>query len=287
MRLRLVFEEATRSIRSSASTSIAATLTVLVSMFVLGVAVALGTWLRSYGDHVKKQLVVHVYFNNDVHAEQINAVAQRLAADPRVKSYRLVTRQEALAKMRTRFPDLVKNLAYNPLPPSEEVTPKRGEYTPTIAGEFTDPLPPGVQKVSYGKETTKRILHYANVFNVLFAIALGILVIASTLLISNTIRLSLFARRREIEVMKLVGATNWFVRGPFMLEGLVCGVLGSVAAIVLLLLGREFALPALDFVKAPGAHAIAFELNGLILIGAGLLLGVAGSGLTLRRFLRV
>jgi cell division transport system permease protein len=287
VRLRLVLEEATRSIRSSASTSIAATLTVLVSMFVLGVAVALGTWLRSYGDHIKKGLVVHIYFTTNVHAGQINMVAARLAQDPHVKSYRLVTRKEALAAMRKRFPDLVKDLAYNPLPPSEDVTPKRGEYTPLIAKEFSNPLPAGVAKVRYGRETTKRILHYANVFNVLFAIALGILVIASTLLISNTIRLSLFARRHEIEVMKLVGATNWFVRGPFMLEGLVCGLLGSIAAIVLLLLGREFALPELDFVKAPGAHAIAFELNGLILVGAGLLLGAAGSGVTLRRFLRV
>src|SRR5262249_12553417 len=157
--------------------------------------------------------------------------------------------------------------------------------TPAIALSFARPTPPGVHNVVYGRETTKRILHYANVFNILFAIALAILVAASTLLIANTIRLSLFSRRREIEVMKLVGATNWFVRGPFMIEGLLCGLFGSLAAIVLLLLGKEFALPTLDFVKAQGAHAIAFELNGLILIGAGLLLGAAGSGLTLRRFL--
>ena len=287
MNLRLVVEEATRSIRSSASTSVAAALTVLVAMFVLGVAIALGTWLRSYGDTVKKQLVVHIYFRVDVTGPEINAVAARLRSDSRVKSFRFVTKAEALARMRKRHPELVKDLAYNPLPPSEDVTPKRGDYTPAIAAAFTHPLPPGVDVVNYGRETTKKILHYANVFNVLFAIALAILVAASTLLIANTIRLSLFSRRREIEVMKLVGASNWFVRGPFMLEGLFCGLFGSLAAVLLLLLGREFALPALDFVKAPGAHAIAFELNALLLLGAGLLLGAAGSGLTLRRFLRV
>ena len=287
MRFKLVVEEALRSIRASASTSVAATLTVLVAMFVLGVAVALGTWLRSYGDHVKKQLVVHIYFNTDVRPQQINAVAARLAKDPRVKSYTFVTRQQALDRMRKKYPDLVKNLAYNPLPPSEDVTPKVGDDTPKIADAFTHPLPPGVEKVSYGQTTTKKILHYANVFNILFTIAMIILLIASTLLIANTIRLSLFSRRREIEVMKLVGATNWFVRGPFMLEGLVCGFLGALAAVILLLLGKEFALPALDFVKAPGANAIPFELNALILIGSGLVLGAAGSGLTLRRFLKV
>ena len=269
------------------STTVAATLTVLVAMFVLGSALALGTWLRSYGNHVKKQLIVKIYFADAVSGKQINAVARRLSHDTRVKKYRFVTKEEALAIMRKKYPELVKNLAYNPLPASEEVTPTKGDYTPAIARTYSHPLPPGVQKVKYGESTTKKILHYANVFNLLFAIALVILVVASTLLIANTIRLSIFSRRREIEVMKLVGATNWFVRGPFMLEGLICGFLGSIAAIVLLLLGKEFALPSLDFVQAPGAHAIAFELNGVILLGSGLVLGAAGSGLTLRRFLRV
>jgi cell division transport system permease protein len=287
VKLRLVFEEAARSIRSSVSTSVAATLTVLVAMFVLGLALALGTWLRSYGDHVKKQLVVHIYFDTNVTGPQVNAVGNRLAKDPRVKSYTFVTRAEALAKMRKRYPDLVKNLAYNPLPPSYDVIPTKGEFTPKIANTYQHPLPPGVHNIAYGQETTKRILSYANLFNVLFAIALAILIAASTLLIANTIRLSLFSRRREIEVMKLVGATNWFIRGPFMIEGLLCGFFGSLCAIVLLLLGKEFALPRLDFVKTPGASAIAFELNALILVAAGLLLGAAGSGLTLRRFLRV
>jgi cell division transport system permease protein len=287
VKLRLVLEEAAKSIRSSVSTSVAATLTVLVAMFVLGLALALGTWLSSYGDYVKRGLVDHIYFNTDVTGPQVNAVANLLAKDPRVKSYTFVTRQEALRKMRKRFPTLVRNLAYNPLPPSFDVVPTKGEYTPKIANTYQHPLPPGVHNIAYGQETTKRILSYANLFNVLFAIALAILVAASTLLIANTIRLSLFSRRREIEVMKLVGATNWFVRGPFMIEGLLCGLFGSVAAIVLLLLGKQFALPRFDFVKTPGANALAFELNALILVGAGLLLGAAGSGLTLRRFLRV
>jgi cell division transport system permease protein len=117
-----------------------------------------------------------------------------------------------------------------------------------------------------------------------------LLVTASTLLIANTIRLSIFARRREIEVMKLVGATNWFVRGPFMLEGLICGVGGAVMAVILLVIGKEIALPSiLPHIGGGGSdvHALPFALNALALVGTGLLLGVAGSGLTLRRFLQV
>jgi len=122
-----------------------------------------------------------------------------------------------------------------------------------------------------------------------FVIAVLILLVAAMLLIANTIRLSIFSRRREIEVMKLVGATNWFVRGPFMLEGLICGLVGSVLAVVLLLLGKELVLPTiLGRVDAgDDVSAIPFVLNALALLGVGLALGAAGSGITLRRFLRI
>src|ERR1043166_407042 len=103
----------------------------------------------------------------------------------------------------------------------------------------------GIDKVDYGKKTTHKVLRLAKVIEIFFILAVVLLLSASTLLIANTIRLSIFARRREIEVMKLVGATNWFVRGPFMLEGLLCGVAGAFGAVILLILGKEIALPSL------------------------------------------
>jgi cell division transport system permease protein len=148
----------------------------------------------------------------------------------------------------------------------------------------------GVDKVSWGSATAKRVLTIAKVISVVFLIAVILLVVASTLLIANTIRLSIFARRREIEVMKLVGATNWFIRGPFMLEGLVCGLFGSVFAVILLVLGKAIALPSILPHIGGGTsdvHALSFTLNALALLGAGLLLGATGSLVTLRRFLQV
>ena len=134
-----------------------------------------------------------------------------------------------------------------------------------------------------GQQTSKRILQVARVIEVVFLVAVVILLIASVLLIANTIRLSIFARRREIEVMKLVGATNWFVRGPFMVEGLLCGVLGAFAAVVLLLLGKEIALPAIlghiDTTSSNDVRALGFTLTALILLAVGLVVGAVGSNL--------
>ena len=103
------------------------------------------------------------------------------------------------------------------------VVPKRGEDVEKVASLFQAEPAVGIDKVDYGKKTTHRVLKLAHVIEIFFIIAVALLLLASTLLIANTIRLSIFSRRREIEVMKLVGATNWFVRGPFMLEGLLCG----------------------------------------------------------------
>ena len=143
--------------------------------------------------------------------------------------------------------------------------------------------------MKYGKETADRILRVARVIEIVFLAAVLVLLIASTLLIANTIRLSIFSRRREIEVMKLVGATNWFVRGPFMLEGLICGLAGSLVAVLLLLLGKELALPAIlgRIESSSDVEAMSFSINALILLIVGLGVGAVGSGLTLRRFLQV
>ena len=148
---------------------------------------------------------------------------------------------------------------------------------------------PGVNDVRWGEETTKRVLTVAKWVSITFLVAIVLLVIASTLLIANTIRLSIFARRREIEVMKLVGATNWFVRGPFMLEGLLQGLVGAVFAVVLLILGKSVALPAIlpHLSTDPDVHAWPFPLVAVILLAMGLGLGAVGSGVTIRRFLRV
>ena len=290
-RFKLVVSEAFRSIGANLSTSFAATMTVLIGMFLLGLLIALGTWVVSWSDHVKEQLEVKVFFVDGVTPKQVNSVGAFLRTDERIKDYQFVTRAEALERMRKKYPELTADLPTNPLPASYEITPRRAEEVKEISAAIRAQKFVGVERVKDGQQTSKRILQVARVIEVVFLVAVAVLLVASVLLIANTIRLSIFARRREIEVMKLVGATNWFVRGPFMVEGLLCGFAGALAAVVLLLLGKEIALSALlddfDATSSSDVRALGFWLTALILVVVGLAVGALGSGLTLRRYLKV
>jgi cell division transport system permease protein len=240
----MLLSEAWRSLTANLSTTFAAAITVLIGMALVGMLVGFGTYARSWTDKTKKELVVHVYFCTDqtctkyATPKQINNVRVTLQSDPQVKSVRFVSRELALKQMKEQHPDLVKNVPTNPLPDAFEVTPVKGEDVDKIAASLK-PLPAGVQTVTFGKKTAHKILDVAHLIEVLFLVAVLILLLASTLLIANTIRLSIFARRREIEVMKLVGASNWFIRGPFMLEGLFTGLIGAILAVVVLFIGKE------------------------------------------------
>jgi cell division transport system permease protein len=294
LRARLFVTEAFRSIAANLSTTVAAVMTVLIGMFLLGLFIALGTWVISWTDHVKKDLVVNVYFCTDLTCgqeatpQQIDAVRAQLANNPDVDSIDFISKEEALEEMEKRFPDLAGNLARNPLPPAYKVIPIDAERVKTIAGTL-DPPPAGVEKVTYGEKKAERVLQVATIIGGIFLVGSVILLIASTILIANTIRLSIFSRRREIEVMKLVGASNWFVRAPFMLEGILCGLAGSVLAVVLLLMAKELALPGImGRVESPDdINAWSFPVVALVLVAMSLLVGAAGSGITLRRFLRI
>ena len=222
---------------------------------------------------------------------QIAHLKDQIAADPRVDKVTYTSPAKALEIMKKQQPQIANiGLPTNPLPPTLTVYPKHGEETQAIA-QALSPKPPGVDTVTYHRKTANQILRFARAIEITFVVAVVVLLLAEILMIGNTIRLSIFARRREIEVMKLVGATNWFIRGPFMLEGLLCGLTGSALAVILLLLGKTLALPSILPHIGGGTgsdvHALSFTLNALALLVAGLLLGALGSGLTLRRFLQV
>jgi len=292
-RLKLLVSEAWRSLGANLSTTVAATMTVLISMFLLGLFIAFGTWMDSWSSHVKSELVVKVYFGPNATIGEKNTLARQLQQNQYVatsKGVTYITKEKALADMKRRYPALVAGVAYNPLPDSLQVQPKRGEDIDKLYASIVKPkLPAGVAKVTDAKQKSHAILRVAHYIDVFFILAAGVLLLASILLISNTIRLSIFSRRREIEVMKLVGATNWFVRGPFMLEGVFCGLAGAFLAIFFLVIGKAAVLPAIvpRLTNDPNVHSWGFPLISLVILGFGLGVGAFGSGITMRRFLKV
>jgi cell division transport system permease protein len=290
-RVRTLFAEALRSIGANVSTTVASALSVLIGMFLIGVFIGLGTWLVSWSDDKKRELAVHVFIADAATTKQIDELRVLLESDDRVKPGGLtfISKAKALEIMRKRNPELTDNLVSNPLPASFDVVPIRGEDTEAIAIAVQKSKLAAVDQVRYGKEVSQRILAIARAIQIVFLIAVFVLLAASTILIANTIRLSVHARRREIEVMKLVGASNWYVRGPFMLEGLLTGLAGSVAAVILLFVSREIAIPQIlgHIQDDADVQALAFTWTAAILIMGGLAIGALGSGLTLRRFLRV
>ena len=168
MRMRVVVGEALRSLGASMSTTVAATLGV-IGMFVLGLTIALGTWVLSWSDHAEKQLLDKVYLcqsgrpgcNGDVTAKQVEKVGLMLARDARVKRIKYISENDALADMRKRYPELVENLTYNPLPASFEVVPVKAELTDDIKADLLTAgpggtRPAGVESVKDGGEKRAR-----------------------------------------------------------------------------------------------------------------------------------
>lgn len=290
-RTKLVFSEALRSIGANLSTTFASALSVLIGMFLVGVFIGLGTWLVSWADEKKRELTVHVFIHDEATTKQINALRISLESDTRVKEggVTFISKAQALRIMQKRAPELTENLVSNPLPASFDVVPKRGEDTEEIAAAVRQSELAAVEEVRSGQEVSQRILAIARAIQIVFLIVVIVLLAASTILIANTIRLSIFARRREIEVMKLVGATDWFIRWPFIIEGLIVGFLGAASAVAVLLLGKVTIVDPLSerFALVDNLNTIDFVPLVGVLVACAMAVSALGSGVTLRRFLRV
>jgi cell division transport system permease protein len=208
-----------------------------------------------------------------------------------------VSKQTAYAQQSKVDPAAYRLLGANPLPDTFHVIPDnpgnvlavRNQLTPPGASGQPGTIDTAIQTVSNKKNDTRKILEVTNLVTITAAALTVLLTIASILLIANTIRLSLYSRRREVEVMKLVGATDWFIRWPFVIEGIVVGAAGAMLAIVVLGLTKVALLDPLannwTLIAAP--KTLPFTALVAVLLGAGIMVSALGSGLSLRRYLRV
>jgi cell division transport system permease protein len=297
VRVGFFLREALRAMRRNAAPSFAALATVLVTMLVLGVFIPIVQATNGAANTVRGRVMVDVYMKPTAVAADDARVQKELLATPHVKSVQFVPKQVAYAQQAKQDPQAYALLASNPLPDTFHVTPDnpsnvlavRSALTPGALGGGTAPLDAAIQSVSNKKNDTRKILEVTNLVTITAAALTVLLTLASILLIANTIRLSLYARRREVEVMKLVGATDWFIRWPFVIEGTVVGAVGALLAIALLGVTKVALLDPLanNWTLLAAPRTIAFSALVAVLLGAGIIVSALGSGLSLRRFLRV
>ncbi len=297
MRLGFFLKEALRAMRRNAAPTFAALATVLVTLIVLGVFIPIVQATRGAADSVRGRVEVEVYMKTDATHAQDARVQRELLAVPNVKSVVFESKQQAWAQQSKSDPAAYALLTSNPLPDTFHVIPNnpsnvlaiRGALMPRTPGGGTRYLDPAIGSVSNHTDDTKKILEVTNLVTITAAALTIMLILASILLIGNTIRLSLYARRREVEVMKLVGATDWFIRWPFVIEGTVVGALGAVLAIAVLGVTKVALLDPLannwGLISEP--RTISFVGLTAVLVLAGVGVSALGSGLSLRRFLRV
>jgi cell division transport system permease protein len=289
--------EAVRAVRRSAAPSFAAVATVLVTMLMLGVFIPIVQATNGAANTVRSRVEVDVYMKTNATAADETRVRTELLAVPHVHSVQLISKQTAYAQQSRADPQAYRLLGSNPLPDTFHVIPDNPANVLSVHNALTANGGSGgsagidstIQSVSNKRNDTKKILEVTNLVTITAAALTVLLTIASVLLIANTIRLSLYSRRREVEVMKLVGATDWFIRWPFVIEGVVVGAAGAFLAIVVLGITKVALLDPLagNWALIAAPRTIPFTALVAVLLVAGVAVSALGSGLSLRRFLRV
>jgi cell division transport system permease protein len=289
-------KEALRGLRRSSAPALAALLTVLLTALVLGVFIPVVQATTGTANEVRSRVVADVYVKESATQTQQDQLRTALEGTDGVKSVEFISKAKALENAREKNPEAFEAgaelLGTNPLPASFRVTPEDPDKLASVVSSLTVGGQPGLEaidEVRNREDDTDKILSATGLVKALTAGMAALLIFASIALIANTIRLSVFARRREVEVMKLVGATNWFIRWPFVIEGVIVGFFGGLLAVLLLTIAKEtFIDPLSDrFALLAGPDTIDFTLLVVVLMFASIAVSAIGSGITLRRFLRV
>ena len=291
--------EAIRALKRNAVPSFAALATTLVTVLLLGVFIPMVQATTGAANEVRSKIIINVFMKTDAKQADVDRVQKLIETQvPHVGKVTFVSKKQALARQREAgrgdFYDL---LGSNPLPDTfrispddpENITAIRDALAPARASGGRGVADEAIDEVRDRKEDTATLLSVTRVVKLTTALLAGLLIIASVLLIANTIRLSLYARRREVEVMKLVGATDWFIRWPFVLEGVIVGALGGVLAVLLLGIVKVAVVDPLaaDFALIAAPDTMNFPLLIALLLFASVAVSAIGSGISLRRFLRV
>ena len=303
-RLLFFIREAFRALRRNGAPSMAAIVTTVVTVVLLGVLVPVFQTTQAKSDQVRESLEIRVALFDDATKAETAALERKLQGIQHVDSVELITKKEALEELRSdlgkdKSAELLTELHSNPLPANFRVKADdagnldavRQAIIPPGPDGKPQPISPIIQETFDRQTQSDKIEQVTSALKIVLTVITALLIAASLMLVGNTIRLSIYTRRREIEVMRLVGATRWFIRWPFMIEGMVVGFAGGLVAILILWLGKITIVDPLSdtfsFLAAQNTSTLSFPALVAILFGSSVLVSAVGSGITLRRFLKV
>lgn len=287
-------QEAFRSLIRNNWMTFAAVSAVAVTLLIFGIFLIFAFNISYMASELDKQVAIRASIVPNATPDDIDQLQNQIDKDNAVKSVDFVSKEEGLKRMKEQWGDdekFLKGLENdNPLPDTLEIQAKDPQSTQSLAkkiGQYNL-----VEHVDYGEGVTDRLLDLSSwVRNVVMIFGLSLAILAA-FLISNTIKLTIFARRREIEIMRLVGASNWFIRWPFFIEGGMIGILGAIVPVTVVLLGYNAVLQILgagdaySFFKLRGMWPLSMYVAGITMV-MGVIIGVWGSLISIRRFLRV
>jgi len=292
------FSETFISLRRNFFMGFTAITTVAITLFIVGFFMLVVYDIQSIIKSVESEVELAVYLEDDISEDLKNFVQEEILSWEETDSVNYVSKDQALERFRKQNEgsDILKEIEGNPLPASFEVTLKSPEKVDQVALRFRDKdgnFIEGVNDVIYGKEWVDKLFSITAIIGTIAFLIIMVLLLAAIVLIFNTIRLSIYARRKEIEVMKLVGATNWFVRIPFLFEGFFEGFSGSVISIILLYFINTFLLAKGEVIIADtmrikdlaiigSGNVIFYVYIGIFVLGG--LIGIVSSGIALRRY---
>ena len=301
-RLLFFIREAFRALRRNGAPSMAAIVTTVVTVVLLGVLVPVFQTTQAKSDQVRESLEIRVALFDDATKAETAALERQLQGIQHVDSVELITKKEALEELRSdlgkdKSAELLTELHSNPLPANFRVKADdagnldavRQAIIPPGPDGKPQPISPIIQETFDRQTQSDKIEQVTSALKIVLTVITALLIAASLMLVGNTIRLSIYTRRREIEVMRLVGATRWFIRWPFMIEGMVVGFTGALVAILILWIGKITIVDPLssEISLIAAQDNISFPALIGILFAASVLVSAVGSGVTLRRFLKV
>ena len=299
------WREAWHHFARSAGTVFGAVITIFLSLFIIGVFMLGSAMIDNLVGTVEDQVTIQAFLSDDAPEAQVNQLETSIRAWANVESVTYKSKDQALEEYRTNMSnrnadDAVAALdGVNPLPaslvikltdPSEvETTAQKLISDTTFKLVCDDPDSPS-DSVQYGRDTVARLFQVTTYIRIATIVLVVLLTFVAFVFINNTIRLAITARRREIAIMRLVGASNSFIRGPFVMEGALEAIIGAILAIVVLHFGLSALLPRLSESMQFLSFDVSFELElgtYAILLGIGFLIGILGSAIAMRRYLKV